>query len=87
MIIMIIYSVFKLYSLFSQVNRKSIKVSHFPSDHLHVIVGGTVGASVIVAIGVILAMAVARYDNEKKICAKKEEKNPKRKQLHIYASL
>lgn len=87
MIIMIIYSVFKLYSLFSQVNRKSIKVSHFPSDNLPVIVGGTVGASVIVAIGVILAMAVARYDNEKKICAKKEEKKPKRKQLHIYASL
>lgn len=36
-------------------------------------VGGTVGASVIVVIGVIFAMFVARYDNEMNASAEKKD--------------
>lgn len=57
---------------FSSVTTKYIKLSQYSSDNLPVTVGGTVGASVIVVIGVIFAMFAARYDNEMNACAKKK---------------
>lgn len=68
-----LYSVLKLFSFFSDTT-KNIKLSQFPSDNLPATVGGTVGASVIVAIGVIFAMFVARYDNEMNASAKKRQR-------------
>lgn len=57
---------------FSSDTTKNIKLSQFPSDNLPATVGGTVGASVIVVIGVIFAMFVARYDNEMNASAEKK---------------
>lgn len=68
----IIYKVSKnCFLFFSLVITKNIKLSQYSSDNLPVTVGGTVGASVILVVGVIFAMFAARYD-EMNACAKKK---------------
>lgn len=64
-----LYSVLKLF--FFSDTTKNIKLPQFSSDNLPATVGGTVGASVIVAIGVVFAMFVARYDTEMNASAEK----------------
>lgn len=48
-------------NLFFSVTTKTIKLTQFPPENMPVIVGGIVGACVIVIIGVIFVVFAIRY--------------------------